>query len=244
VLGQCASNNLLYGQTVAGEQATIESRYVVDMPTAGVLSRGRWAVEVYALGNSGVMANISFAPLTNVNVGISYAGAGFLGNSPIIIQGIPGFNVSWRPVDETLTVPAFLLGLQTQGRGLPLGNGRFETHSPGIYIAASKNFSLLGSLALHGGINYSFEPAPADRRPNLWFGLEKTLGTVVSLTAEFNTTFDNPYTMRRIGLLNAGLRVATGMGFTFELQLRDLLLNLNSSSAVYRIIRMEYIGRF
>lgn len=241
----------LRAQSAAGEQATIESRTIVDMPTAGVLSKGRYGLEVYAFGESGVMVDFSIAPLTNLNVGLSYSGAGFLGNSAVVFQGLPGFHVRWRPVDETRTIPAVLVGLNTQGRGFPNINGRFQTHSPGVFVAVSKNFALWGSLALHGGVNYSFEPAVADRRVNAYVGLEKTLGSIVSLTAEYNAAFDNPYTMRYAGfnggfggLLNLGVRVATGKGFTFELQARDLLQNLRGSATLYRTLRMEYIAAF
>ncbi len=242
---------VLRAQSAAGEQATIESRTIVDMPTAGVLPKGRYGLEVYAFGESGVMVDFSIAPLTNLNVGLSYSGAGLLGNSGVVFQGLPGFHVRWRPLDETRTIPAVLVGLNTQGRGFPNINGRFQTHSPGVFVAVSKNFALWGSLALHGGINYSFEPALADRRLNAYIGLEKTLGSIVSLTAEYNAAFDNPYTMRYTGfnggfggLLNFGVRVATGKGFTFELQARDVLQNLRGSATLYRTLRMEYTAAF
>jgi hypothetical protein len=241
----------LKAQTAAGETATIESRYIVDMPTAGVLSKGKWSVDVYAFGNSGVMADVSLSPLQNFNVGLSYAGAGFLGNGAIVLQGIPGFHIRWRPLDETMTLPALLLGFQTQGRGQPFATnnffGRYETNSPGLFLAVSKNFTFLGSLALHGGVNYSFD-AGTQSSPNIYVGLEKTIGSVVSLSAEYNTTLDNPAdaasTMARRGLLNVALRVFTGKGFTFELQVRDLLRNLRSANGVYRTLRMEYVAAF
>jgi hypothetical protein len=235
-------------QSAAGEQATIESRYVVDMPMAGVLPRGRFAAEVCALGNSGVMFDLSFGVLPNFNVGLSYAGAGFLGSSQVVFQGLPGVHLRWRVVDETFSLPAVLVGFQTQGRGEPLGGNRFQTNSPGLYVTASKNFSILGSLALHAGVGYSFDThftaIAGERSPNVWIGLEKTIGSVVSLTAEYNPAFDNFLSMERRGLLNAGLRVATGKGFTFELQMRDVLRNLRGAQQPYRVIRMEFVGAF
>jgi hypothetical protein len=239
----------LQAQTTAGEAATIESRYIVDMPTAGLLSKGKWSADVYAMGNSGVMVDVSLAPLPNFNVGLSYAGAGFLGNSGIRFQGLPGLHVRWRPVDETLSAPAVLVGVQTQGRGEPLGGNVFQTASPGVFVAVSKNFTFLGSLALHGTYNYTFDYPLNGRFGNFSVGFEKTIGSVVSLAAEYNATFDNPPpsglgTMRQRGLLNAAVRVFTGKGFTFELQLRDLLRNLQGAESMYRTLRLEYVAGF
>lgn len=233
----------LFAQSSAGEQAAIESRYIVDMPTAGVLQRGRFAVDGFAFGNSGVMAEFTISPFTNFHVGISYSGSGFLGNGNIVFQGLPGFHARFRAVDETLTVPAITAGFSSQGRG-EYGGGRFLTHSPGLFVAASKNFSFLGSLAIHAGINYSFDPILAERFPNGFVGIEKTIGSVVTLALEYNPTLDDLRTRIRGGLLNTAVRVSTGRGFTFEVQLRDLFGHLPGAVLPYRMARVEFIGAF
>jgi hypothetical protein len=229
-------------QTSAGETASAESRYIVDMPTAGVVGKGRYAIDGYAFGNSGVLAEFTASPLVNLHVGISYGGSGFLGNGPILLQALPGFHIRYRAFDETVTVPAFTIGLSTQGRGEWLGD-RFQTHSPGIFIAASKNFSFLGTAALHAGINYSFESVQ-NRVPNLYIGFEKTLGSVVSLTGEYNPSFNDSDVISRGGLLNFGLRVGTGRGFTIELQVRDIFRTLSGAPLPYRLVRAEFTGSF
>jgi hypothetical protein len=243
VLLLCTSQPSLYAQSSAGEQAVSESRLIVDMPTAGVLQRGRFAVDGYAFGNSGVMAEFTISPFTNLQVGISYSGSGFLGNGNIVFQGLPGFHARFRAVDETLTVPAITAGFSSQGRG-EFSGGRFLTHSPGIFITASKNFSFLGSLALHGGINYSFDPVLAERFPNAFVGIEKTIGSVVTIVIEYNPTLDDPRVRSRGGLLNTALRVSTGRGFTFEVQMRDLFSNLPGAALPYRMARVEFVGTF
>jgi hypothetical protein len=233
----------LHAQASAGEQAASESRYIVDMPTAGVLSRGRFAVDGYVFGNSGVLAEFTASPFTNLQLGLSFGGSGFLGNSNIVFQPLPGFHGRFRALDETLTLPALTVGVSTQGRG-EYGGGRYLTHSPGIFVAASKNFSFLGSLALHGGINYSFDPILAERFPNAYIGIEKTIGSVVSLVIEYNPTLDDPRVRLRGGLLNTAVRVSTGRGFTIEVQLRDVFHNLPGATQPYRMARVEFIGSF
>lgn len=237
------SSNILHAQASAGEQAASESRYIVDMPTAGVLAKGRFAADGYVFGNSGVLAEFTASPLTNLQVGLSFGGSGFLGNGNIVFQALPGFHARFRAFDETLTIPALTVGFSSQGRGEYSG-GRFLTHSPGIFVAASKNFSFLGSLALHGGINYSFDPILAERFPNAYIGIEKTIGSVISLVIEYNPTLDDLRSRQRGGLLNTALRVSTGRGFTVEVQVRDLFRSLPGATQPYRMARIEFIGAF
>lgn len=244
--------SLLKAQSSAGEQAAVESRYVVDMPTAGVLAKGRFSIDGYLFGDSGAMVEFNASPFTNLMLGLSFGGSGFLGNGGVIVQTLPGFHVRFRAFDETLTIPALTVGFSSQGRGaftpIPnsgtFGGGRFETQSPGVFVAASKNFSFLGAFALHGGVCYSLEQQGPERLPNIYIGFEKTIGSVVSLTAEYNATLDDAYMRSRGGLLNAGLRFGTGRGFTAEVQVRDILRHLRNATLPYRLVRVEFVGAF
>ena len=75
-------------------------------------------------------------------------------------------------------------------------------------------------------------------------GLEKTIGSQVSIILEYNFALNdnNGDFGSGKGYLNAGLRWSVGSGFTLEFDLRDLLKNssLNTSSAD-RALRIEYI---
>jgi hypothetical protein len=235
------TTSLAIAQSSAGEQAASESRYIVDMPTAGVLAKGRFSFDGYLFGDSGAMVEFNVSPLTNLMLGLSFGGTGFLGNSGVSFQALPGFHARFRFLDETVTLPAIIAGVSTQGRG-SFSGGRFETQSPGVFVAASKNFAFLGSFALHAGVCYSFEQQGPERLPNIYAGFEKTIGNVVSLTAEYNATLDDAYMRSRGGLLNAGLRVNTGRGFTIEVQARDILRHLRNANLPYRLVRIEFIG--
>jgi hypothetical protein len=75
-------------------------------------------------------------------------------------------------------------------------------------------------------------------------GIEKTVGSQVSLILEYNFALnDNSGDFGGgKGYLNAGFRWSVGSGFTIEFDLRDLLKNssINTSSAD-RALRIEYI---
>ncbi len=234
-------------QGSAGAEASVESRYIVDMPTAGVLHKGAFSINSMMYNSGGLLIDISTSPFTNFNFGISFSGSNIIGSGDLVWQKFPGIHLRLRLIDETTTFPAILLGLNTQGRGIfDTENERFQTLSPGAFVSASKNFSwLLGNIALHGGMNYSFEPVPSERAPNLYFGIEQSIGDPASISIEYNANIDerSDEFMSDKGLLNAAVRVSIGQGFTMELQVRDLLSNQKDMQGFTRFIGFEFIRR-
>jgi hypothetical protein len=75
-------------------------------------------------------------------------------------------------------------------------------------------------------------------------GAEKTIGSEVSLTVEYNFAFNdnkNEFSSGK-GYLNAGLRWSVGSGFTIEFDLRDILKNSTlTETSADRGMRIEYI---
>lgn len=242
-------NSTTYAQSTAGEKAIFESRYVVEMPTAGVIPKGNFCAYGSSFAGGGVLTQIEAAPFENFNMGISFSGVRVIGGGEIKTQNMPGVTLKYRLFDEKSYLPAILIGASNQGRGeFSLHNERFETVSPGAYAALSKNYSwFLGTAAFHGGLNYSFEPKPEDRSPNFYFGLEHSLGSRASVNFEYNAGLDDRFDEREAnsgGLVNAALRWSLIRGFTVEMQFRDLLGAEPNSPAGERSICVEYVGVF
>jgi hypothetical protein len=84
------------------------------------------------------------------------------------------------------------------------------------------------------------------RLPNLWFGLEQSLGPWASANLEYNTNIDegNHKYMAYRGLFNAALRIALTNTATVELQVRDLLGNSAIDNPYQRYFSIDYIGSF
>lgn len=238
---------VLRAQGSAGSVASIETRYIVDMPTAGVLAKGDYAVNVYAFTGNSVLVEWSAGILTSLNAGISFGGANITGTGEPVWQDLPGFHVRFRPIDESLHFPAITIGASTQGRGLYFpGSREFQVQSPGVFAAVSKSFRWLGTMALHGGVHYSFEPDPEQRGVNVYAGLEKSVGGPCSLHLEYNAGLSGAESsvIEEGGLLNAALRCSLGRGFTIEVQAQDLLLHYRNAERITRTLAIEYIGRF
>lgn len=243
----CLCYSTAMSQGSAGSVASVETRYIVDMPTAGVLARGDYTLGLYVFGNNGAMAEFSAGVLTNLNIGISFGGSGVIGSGTPEWQDLPGFHVRFRPFDETRSFPAVLVGASTQGRGVyDSGSKEFQVQSPGVFVAASKSFRWLGTIAWHGGVNYSFEPDANDRSINAYIGFEKSVGSPFSVAMEYNAALysESSALVESGGLLNAAVRCSFGRGFTLELQLQDLLQHYRNTDGITRTLAVEYIGRF
>jgi hypothetical protein len=232
----------------AGEKSRYESRYVVDLPTSGVVPKNDFALYSNFFAEGGMMVELTAAPFNGFNMGLSFGGTNIIGSGDPNWQNYPGIQIRWRLIDETKLFPAFSIGVNTQGRGKYNPHGKnFQAFSPGLYIAASKNYSwFLGTIAFHGGITFSFEPSSKYRVPNPYLGIEQSLGKNASINIEYNflTNQNNNKSFSDRGLLNAAIRCSLTDGLTIELQARDLLVHQTSATGFMRTFGVEYIGKF
>ncbi len=237
-----------YGQGAAGDGASYESSYIIDQPTAGILRKGDFSIYTQTYPAGGVLVALSAAPFNNFNMGFSYSGTNVVGTGSVDWQKMPGIQLKLRLLDERISWPAIVIGLNSQGReSYYKEEERFMTHSTGAYLAVSKNYSwALGNIALHAGVNYSFDPPSDNRSGNFYLGVEQSIGNKGSLNFEFNPTMDeyNKLVMSHKGLLNMSLRWSIYNGITVELHARDMLEHYKNSTGFRRSLVFEYISSF
>ncbi len=230
-------------QGTAGTSAEAEPRVLVTMPTAGLLIRNQYAAEVQAFPGDGIRARLQVGLWNRLLLGLSYSGSAVVGADPPRWQGPPGATARIRLLDESLRLPAVVLGFDSQGTGAWAAD-RFAVRSPGAFVAASKNFALLGFLGVHGGAGYSLEPDA--KHVNGWLGIEQTLGPLASVLAEYNLAADDR--TGRSGALDAGdLNLAARLSLgalTAELSLLDITGNRPGRPSSSRLIRIEYVAGF
>lgn len=236
----------IYSQGTAGENAKFEYRTLIDMPTAGILEKGYVGATTDVLPMGVVIEKLEVGAFDNVSFGISYGGANVIGEGKVDWYKLPGVNIRFRLFNEALTFPAISIGFDSQGKGIYHdSSGRYDIKSPGFYAAASKNFTFLGYLSVHAAGTYSLESKDGDNFIDLYVGAEKTLGSSVSLIAEYNFAFNDngtKYFGGDNGYLNMGIRWTVGAGFTLEFDLRDLLSNKKFTTATAdRALKIEYI---
>ena len=232
----------------AGSDAQVEPRYLIDMPTAGILHNGMIGMNVHFYENSGVLVSLEAGAFNRLTFGLSYGGTNVIGSGAVDWNKLPGVNIRFRLLDETPAFPAITLGFDSQGKSTYLSDySRYEYKSPGFFAAASKYFNVLGYLGFHGGINYSLENGDGNKNVNFYVGADKTIGSDISAVAEYNFGLNDNYpnglpdrlSRPGPGYLNAGIRWSVGNGFTVEFDYKNLL-NLKDSGSL-RTIRIEYV---
>jgi len=237
----------VYAQGSAGTKASEEPRYLFNMPTAGVLSRGVYAVEGWFYSGGGSFASLSVGISDRVTFGVAYGGGNIIGNGSPDWNKLPGVMFRYRIIEETLSMPAITIGFESQGRENYLDAGdRFERKSPGFFAVATKNYAFLGFITLHGGINYSLE-TDDDEDPNFYVGIEKTIGSEVSVYSQYDFAInDNNETALGDGhgYLDLGVRWSLGKGMTLEFNLTNLTDNIKYLDSASRSVRLEFINKF
>ncbi len=158
----------------------------------------------------------------------------------------PGVNVKLRLFDEEPSFPAIVLGFDSQGKGEFIDSvRRFEIKSPGFFVVASKNFQFMGLMSLHGSLNYSLENNDNDKNLNIMIGAEKTIGSQVSIVAEYDFVL-NDYegrVGRGRGYFNAGVRWSIGKGLTVGFDFRNIFKNRTYDPyGGDRAFRLEFVS--
>lgn len=250
IIGFICSVQTIFAQGAAGDKASIESQRIIDMPTAGMLAKGTYSVNTNCFTPGGIMVDFQAALFKNFHLGVAFSGTGIVGRSSMKFQNMPGFSIKFRVLDEERNIPAIAIGFNSQGRGAWIKSlKRFETMSPGFFLAVSKNFSwALGNIAAHGGLNYSVEPNSDNKNVNFYAGCEQSLGSRLAINFEYNFNLDekNYDILENCGMLNSSIRYSIADGVTLELELRDLLGHIKASSGkqIERRLNLEIVRAF
>lgn len=237
-----------FAQGTAGSEAEIEPRYLIDFPTAGALKKGTYTVESRLNPGGGVGFFMNVGMSDRFSFGVSFGGANVIGNGDPGWFPQPGMNVRYRMWEETEEQPAVVVGLDMQGQGAWIDSTRrYLTKSPGVFVAASKNYAFMGFLILNGGLNYSLEREDGDNDLNFYVGIEKTINSDISALFEYNfATNDNgPRSIGKgNGYFNAGLRWSVGSGLTIEFDFKNLTDNIKGMQRGGRSLKLEYSNFF
>ena len=243
----CVANSL-YAQGSAGTKGKAEPRFLVDMPTAGMLDKGAFAVDVDFYQEGGVLTALSAGIFERLTFGISYGGSRLLGREDAVMDPLPGVNIKFRVVEESIGFPALAIGFDSQGKdGYLKDLERYTVKSPGLYAVISKNYLLLGYFSLHGGVNYSFEREDGDQSFNVYAGAEKTVGPFLSLLAEYNLAMNDNSGQaigRGRGYMNLALKWSFAGAITLGVNFKDILKNSRAGNLVDRTARIEIVAAF
>ena len=225
---------------------------LVSMPTAGTLPKGVFALETLLMKDGGILPKMLFGITDKFTFGVSFGIQKFIGVGTMEKnKSAPEVQMKYRLYDETTTMPAIVIGLNTQGKGSFInrtGFERYEQKALGLYAMASRNWDALGNLGFHFGINKNtFENNDGDEDLNLFFGLDKEINDTFSLLLEYNfardddDVNDSELELVRLGkgYLNAGVRWSATNNLMLEINVNDILKNSIYSSGTVEAMNRE-----
>ena len=234
----------LYAQDIA----ISEQRTLINRPTAGSLERGSYDIELRMYPGGGLLGGIAVGLTERITFGTSFGGLNIIGEGKVIWNPRPEANIKYRLMEESYSAPALSIGFNGQGFGSWSDSlSRYQIKSPGVYAALSKNYSMVGNLGFHAGVNLSLENADGDEDINLWIGFDKSINEEISFLGEYDFAL-NDNSSKSLGsgdgYLNAALRWAFVEELIIELNVNNLLGNREDSDASSRELKIIYVEFF
>ena len=185
-------------------------RELIHVPTAGILKEGQSDLDMRIYSNSGIHLSAGLGLRNNITIGFTLGGENIIGDGVIDWNPQIQFDLKYRIVGEDKSIPAIVLGFDSQGFGTyhedkvnrisedefgeevviekEIRVDRYDYKSKGIYIVGTKNFPIsdMGNLGIHFGFNYSFETKDDDTDLNFFMGLDKNLNDRVNFIFEYD----------------------------------------------------------
>jgi hypothetical protein len=226
-----------------------ESQDLIDQPTAGMLERGQYGFSVRFYPYGGALGSIRAGLFNRFMIGVSYGGRNIIGRGEPDMNELPGVLIKYRLFEET-DLPALAIGFDSQGYGLWLDpKNRYEIKAKGLFAVASKNFGLgwLGTLGLHGGLNYNAFEGDDDANMTGFFGFDKSINEEISVVGEYDLALDDnsPQAIgKNRGYLNAGLKWTFARQLGLEFNFKDILENQKDINSISRELRITYAETF
>jgi len=228
-------------------QRNVENRMLMDLPTAGTLERGSFAINLRMFSNGGLLGGVTVGLTPRFMFGISYGGENLIGEGSVNWNPDPGIQARLRLIDENFAMPAVTIGFNSQSYGAYNSTfNRYKTKSRGLFAVASKNYAFIYNLGLHGGINYSFETDDGDKDLNLFLGADLSFNREFRVMAEYDFARNDRRRDMQFGsgrgYLNAGFQWLFSNQLFLQFNLKNIFKN--GPESVTREIKIGYFEYF
>jgi hypothetical protein len=218
---------------VPPEVSLIQLRKLVDSPTAGLLPRGSFDMDLRIFPKGGAIITLDVGITHGLMIAMSYGG------EHIIDERKP------------YLLPAFAIGYDGQGNGSYDDSlKRYAYKSKGFYGVISKNYLFANEIpfGLHGGINYSLEDKDKDDDMTIFVGGDMGLSQSLGLVAEYDLATNDDKSGIRYGkgngYLNAGIHWFFSDNLLMEIDFKNILNNKKDVYSLDRQFRMIYFESF
>lgn len=223
--------------------------HTIANPTAGVLARGEARITQRMFKNNGIVLGADVGLFQNFMIGVSYGSEHIIGDQKPIWYNKPDVKVKYRLIDETFEMPAFAIGIDTQGQGSWHNqHSRYDIKSKGAYLVASKNYEFWGLIGFDGGINYTFERANNKKRHlDIFAGMYKTIGKDVTFFVDYSAglndtarNLNNTFVQRGRGYMNTAFQINMSDNISAKVIFYDIFQNRGNFYTYDRALLIDY----
>ncbi len=239
---------------------------IIDMPTASILRGGAFRAGTRIYEEGGLLASLSAGVSNKVMFGVSFGGLDIVGNAQKITWNpTPGVHFIYRVSEESMKMPAIVLGFDSQGYGpyypsstdappadscgcptsYPYNkdmNDRYHFKSRGFYAVVSKGYATFVTAGLHAGVSYSLDKGENEKTsPTIFMASDIHVARDLAFLIEYDFALNDTKFYPR-GLLNLGARWAFGRNMFFDFDLQNFLGSEGGTTDIRRIIKLTYYG--
>jgi hypothetical protein len=212
---------------------------VIDAPTSAVLDDHGYSSRSRFYSQGGILEYLAFGAYPGVNLGVSAAVDGFVGNQKNVRMRAPDAQVKWRFFEGDQALPSMSVGYDGQGYEYNTASQRFNERQRGFYLVATKELWAPG-LMIHPSFNIS------DFNSNAVFGalpLTLNIRDKVELLLEWDNIAN--WSASRF---NAGLRFYLNQHFHADFAVRSIgaggYYSDGQPKGPERIVQLKYSNSF
>ena len=218
-----------------GDVASAPTNYeMVEAPTAYTLMHGGYdcVTRLYENGGLFLRANVGFQDF--FMFGFSGNATNVIGQGTIQVE-TPRLALKFKILDQKVAPVALAVAWDDRGYGSEAGGRFYPGLQKGFYAVVSHEFSQLGFLQLHGGLNaVSFDRFDSSRDLGFFGGASFAVAPPLAFNLELDKVLSSFWQFNANVVFNVDNPLRVGLDF------RDI----NNGAAFSRIVRVQYVGFF
>jgi hypothetical protein len=233
-----------------------KATHLIDLPTASILRGGDIRTSFRFFEHGGMLGRLSVGISNRMMFGVSYGGLNMIGLDHPSWNKVPGVHFVYRIIEESLGLPAFVIGFDSQGYGkyweqAPANSNqdqlsdRYSIKSRGFYLCFSKGYTSILKSGLHAGASYSLEDGDGDSDPTVFLGMDAAISRDIGLIFEYDFGINDDEVRGKNngkGYLSAGFRWAVADFIFLEFDYQDILAEKVNQLGPRRIMKIIFHG--
>jgi len=246
IIGVIAAAGAGPGRVDAG---VTEPIYMIESPTAGILSHGEYHIQGRIGPESSVLLAFRVGIKNRVHIGVSFGMQQLFSYEQVELNDRPGILFRVRILEEDDRRPGLGIGFSSQGTGFWSDEfERYDRKSKGFYAVISRNWKIpVGHFSLHGGLNYTLENEDVDHL-NAFASADWEAVAGLEFILDFDGAFNDNLDDGRYGgggvYIDGGIRVTYGEKLQMMLIFKDLTRNFTPERRIGREFEIAFVDFF